>query len=274
MAFIEQVGDIAREAGRLIRDMEGDRALRVERKGSGYYDIVTAADTGSQRLIFDQVKRLFPGDRMVGEEDNLSDRAIMELVRESEGRVWVVDPLDGTVNFVRGLGGYTVSIGVFQGGEVIAGAIYAPETDELFLAEAGGGATLNGRPLRVAEHAELRDCIGATHVPVSYEEPRRRFLDWQREIIMACQNLRIIGSSARTQCKVAMGAVDFYFENGPHPWDVAAGSLIVREAGGVATRMDGGPFEYGLGGVLICSRASHERVLEVLRRADDHLSDL
>ena len=273
MEFIEQVGDIAREAGRLIRGMEGDRSLHVEEKGSSY-DIVTAADTASQRLIFDRVRQLFPRDRMVGEEDNLSDRAILDLIAESDERVWVVDPLDGTVNFFRGLGSYTVSVGVFEGGEVIAGAIYTPETDELCLAEPGSGATLNGKPIRVAEHADLKDAIGATHVPVSNAEPRRRYLRWEAELVMACQNLRLIGSSARSQCKVATGAIDFYFENGPHPWDVAAGSLIVREAGGVASRLDGGPFEYGPGGVLICSKAIHGAVVELLNRIDGQLADL
>ena len=273
MEFIEQVGEIAREAGRLVRKMEGSQALDVREKGSSY-DLVTAADTASQRLILNRVKQLFPRDQLVGEEDNLPDRTILEHISKGEGRLWVVDPLDGTVNYVRGLGGYAVSIGVFENGEVIAGAIYMPETDELCLAQPGSGATLNGRPIHVAEHASLHEAIGATHVPVSNQEPRRRFLRWEQEIVMASQNMRLIGSSARTQCKVASGALDFYFENGPHPWDVAAGSLIVREAGGVASRLDGGAFEYGQGGVLIGSKAIHAELVELFNRIDPRLSEL
>lgn len=273
MEFIEQVGEIAREAGRLVREMEGSRALDVREKNSSY-DLVTAADTASQQLILNRVRQLFPRDQMVGEEDNLPDRAILERIAMSEGRLWVVDPLDGTVNYVRGLGGYAVSIGIFENGEVIAGAIYIPDTDELYLAEPGSGATLNGKRIHVGDRASLHDAIGATHVPVSNQEPRRRFMMWENEIVMASQNMRLIGSSARTQCKVACGALDFYYENGPHPWDVAAGSLIVREAGGVASRLDGGAFEYGQGGVLVASSAIHAELVELFNRVDPHLSDL
>lgn len=272
MGFLEDVGGVAREAGLFVRKMEGDRGLRIQEKGSSY-DFVTAADTGSQRLIVQRVKALYPDDQVIGEEDNLSDAAVMARIRSAPNRVWLVDPLDGTVNFIRGLGGYAVSVGVFEAGEVVAGAIYLPESDELLLAERGGGATLNGRPIRVAAHDRLQDAIGATHVPVSDMELRRRANRWNEAAAMASLNLRLLGSSARTQAKVAAGGIDYYYEYGPHPWDVAAGSLIVREAGGVITRLDGGPFDYGLGGVLVASKAIHAEALALLNRVDGHLSE-
>ena len=272
MSFLEDVGGIAREAGLFVRKMEGDQSLHIEEKGSSY-DFVTAADTGSQRLIVERVKALYPDDQVIGEEDNLPDAVVMERIRDASGRVWVVDPLDGTMNFIHGLGGYAVSVGVFEGGEVIAGAIYLPESDELFLAEKGGGATLNGRPIRVAEHSRLRDAIGATHVPVSDLALRRRCNPWNEAAAMESLNLRMLGCSARTQAKIAAGGIDYYYEYGPHPWDVAAGSLIVTEAGGVVTRLDGGPFDFGLGGVLAATRAIHAEALAMLNRVDGHLSE-
>lgn len=272
MRIIDTVGDIAREAGRFVRQMETDRSLVVREKGSSY-DFVTTADTGSQALIARRVKALFPEDVVIGEEDNLTDREVLDRCLNAKARAWLVDPLDGTVNFIRGLGGYAVSIGVFEGGEVVCGAIYLPESDELFLAEKGQGASVNGRPIHVARHATLPEAIGATHIPVSDMDLRRRSNRWNEAAIMASQNLRILGSSARTQAKVALGGVDYYYEYGPHPWDVAAGALIVREAGGVVSRLDGGPYDYALGGIVASSAAIHESVIRLLNETDRHLSE-
>ena len=268
---LERIGEITRAAGRLVREMEGSRSLDIREKGSSY-DYVTAADTSSQQLIVSRVREYYPADQVIGEEDNLTDAEVMGQICRAAGRIWLVDPLDGTVNYIRGLGGYAVSVAVFEKGEVVYGAICLPETDELLLAERGHGATLNGRPIHVTEHAALKDAIGATHVPVSDMALRQRCLRWNEAAIMASQNLRILGSSARTQAKVATGGLDYYYEYGPHPWDVAAGALIVREAGGIATRLDGGAFDYGLGGVLIASRAIHPEALRLLNETDGHLT--
>ena len=273
MGFLDQVGEIAREAGRFVRDKSEDRALRVEEKGSAY-DFVTEADTGSQRLIARRVRERFPEDSVIGEEDNLTDAQVLSAIDRVPGRVWLVDPLDGTVNFIRGLGGFAVSVGVFEAGQVRWGAIYLPESDELYLAERGCGATRNGAPIHVARHSRLAEAIGATHVPVSDMALRRRSLAWNTAAIMASQNLRILGSSVRTQAKVASGGVDYFYEYGPHPWDVAAAYVIVTEAGGVVTRLDGGPFDFGLGGVLSASEAIHGAAVELLKSADQNLSVL
>ena len=270
--MLQTIGEIAREAGRLLRTMALGRDLVVEEKGSSY-DFVTSADRGSQRLIARRVRERFPGDQVIGEEDNLSDAEVMGRIRSAPGRMWLVDPLDGTVNYIRGLGGYAVSIAVFERGEVVRAAICLPETDELLLAEKGAGATLQGEPIRVSSRERLSDAVGATHVPVSDMALRRRCSRWNDALALASQNLRILGSSVRTQAKVASGGIDYYYEYGPHPWDVAAGSLIVREAGGVVTRLDGGTFDFGLGGVLFAAPGIHGKALEALNGVDGHLSD-
>ena len=272
MNVYDEIGAITRAAGQFIRGMERDRSLTVQEKGSGY-DFVTNADTGAQQLIKDRVKALFPADRVIGEEDNLTDHEILDQCLGGEGRTWLVDPLDGTINFIRGLGGYAVSIGVFEAGEVVCGAIYLPESDELYLAQKGGGATLNGRPIHVARHARLSECIGASHIPVSNMELRKRCDRWNEAAIMASQNFRVMGSCVRTQAKVAGGGIDYYYEYGPHPWDVAAASLIVKEAGGVVSRLDGGPFDYSIGGIIVASAAIHGEVVKLLNAADAHMSD-
>ena len=264
--------EIAREAGGFLKHFSDNHKLNVEAKGSDF-DFVTNADKESQRLVATRLKERFPDHRFVGEEDGLSDAEVADILSSGE-YCWVCDPLDGTVNFIRGLGGYAVSVAVFESGEATCGAIYLPETDELYLAQKGGGATRNGVPIHVAEHADLTAAIGATHVPVSDMALRRRALKWNAHAIMASQNLRILGSSARTQAKVASGGIDYYYEYGPHPWDVAAGYVIVTEAGGVVTRLDGGPFDYALGGVLCASKAIHGEALRLLNATDEGLSVL
>lgn len=270
--MIERVGAIAREAGQLLRDMAAGHRLSVYEKGSRY-DFVSEADFAAQKLIKDRVAECYPRDRVIGEEDGLKDRQIMALVGSAQGRLWLVDPLDGTVNYIRGLGGYAVSVAVFESGEVVCGAIYLPESDELYLAERGAGATLNGQAIHVSTRCELSECVAATHVPVSDMSLRDRALQWNARVIPNSQNLRILGSCIRTQAKVAQGGIDFYYEYGPHPWDVAAGSLIVQEAGGVVTRLDGGGFDFGRGGILSASAAIYDKALRLLSEADDRLSE-
>ena len=273
MGVLEQAAGIAREAGAFIRALEDKSGLAVSEKIAGC-DYVTEADTGSQQLIKDRVARLYPSDSVFGEEDGLSDPAVMDAVRSAKGRAWLVDPLDGTANFIHALGGYAVSIAVFDGGDVACAAVYLPVTDELFCAQKGKGAFRNGRAIRVSENPSLVLAVGATHVPVSDMGLRRRSNAWYEKAVMSCQNMRVIGSSVHTQMRVAAGGLDFYYEYGPHPWDVAAGSLIVSEAGGIESRLDGGPFDFGKGGVLASSRAVRDSVLRMLEEADGDLSRL
>ncbi len=270
--MLNEVGAIARAAGEFVRGMERQKSLIIREKGSSY-DFVTSADTGSQQLIKERVRALFPDDLVIGEEDNLTDREVLDRCLNATRRVWLVDPVDGTANYIRGLGGYAVSIGVFEAGEVVCAAVYLPESDELFTAQKGKGAALNGAPIHVAERSRLCDAVGATHVPVSDMDLRRRCNRWNEAAIMASQNLRMLGSSVRTQMKVAAGGLDYYYEYGPHPWDVAAGSLIIREAGGVVSRLDGGAFDYALGGVLAASAAIHGEALALLNAADDRMNE-
>lgn len=270
-----QAGEIAREAGLGVAQLAHKRNLMIQEKGSTN-DFVTEADFASQELIKRRVAQLFPGDRVIGEEDNLSDTQILRMIQNNpaDQRIWLVDPLDGTINYIRGLLGYGVSIAVFQGSETVAGAIYQPDGDALFLAEKGAGARMNGEAIRCANHSHLGDSIGATHVPVSDMNWRRHTARWCERFLMECQNLRMLGASIYEQTRVANGGLDFYFEIGPHPWDLAAGRLLIEEAGGRVTRLDGGEFDFGWGGVIAASADIHPEVVRVIRELDPDLSDL
>ena len=269
---VSRVGNIAVEAGGLLRRMSGNSDLGVQEKVAGF-DFVTAADLASQKLIREKVLALCPEDIFIGEEDNIPDAEIVKTIRSSDRRIWLADPLDGTMNYLRGLGGYAVSIGVIEKGEVIAGAIYLPESDELYLAEKGCGASVNGRAIHAARHGVLSECVAATHVAVSDMALRRRSNRWNEAVIMASQNLRMFGSCVRTQAKLASGGIDFYYEFGPHPWDCAAAFLIVTEAGGRVSRLDGGPFDFGLGGVFAASDSIYDEALRLLNGVDGHMND-
>ncbi len=268
-------GEIAREAGQTVQRLSHKRNLMIQEKGSAN-DFVTEADFSSQALIKRRVEALYPGDRVIGEEDNLSDTEIVRLIQNNPAheRIWLVDPLDGTINYIRGLLGYGVSVAVFEGSEVAAGAIYQPDGDALYLAEQGAGASCNGERIQCAAHSALSDAIGATHVPVSDMNWRRHTARWCNMFMTKCQNMRMLGASVYEQTRVATGGLDFYFEIGPHPWDLAAGKLLIEEAGGRVTRLDGGVFDYGWGGVIAASAAIHPEVVRAIREVDPVLTDL
>ena len=268
-------GEIAKEAGQTVQRLSHKRDLMIQEKGSAN-DFVTEADFSSQALIKRRVAGLFPADRVIGEEDNLPDKEIIRLIRNNPAheRIWLVDPLDGTINYIKGLLGYGVSVAVFEGSDTVAGAIYQPDGDALYLAERGAGATCNGQRIHCATHARLGEAIGATHVPVSDMNWRRHTMRWCDLFLMQCQNMRMLGASVYEQTRVAAGGLDFYFEIGPHPWDLAAGRLLIEEAGGRVTRLDGGAFDYGWGGVLAASAAIHPEVVRAIREVDPVLADL
>lgn len=275
MSVVLRAGEIAKEAGQLVQRLSMKRDLMVMEKGSAN-DFVTEADLGSQNLIKELVERYYPGDRVIGEEDGMDDEDIIRTIENNPKgtRLWLVDPLDGTINYIRGIMGYGVSIGVFDGNETIAGAIYQPDTDALYTAEPGSGAWKNGKRIHVSGFSKLSECIGGTHIPVSDMNWRAHTNIWNEAVCANCQNLRMLGASVYEQTRVAAGGIDFYYEIGPHPWDLAAGRLIVEEAGGIATRLDGQPFDYGMGGIIVASKAIHPEVVRMLAEADPKLNEL
>jgi myo-inositol-1(or 4)-monophosphatase len=216
--------------------------LKIEYKGEA--DLVTAADRASEVLIRDRIRKQWPTHDVLGEEQGLSDQG-------SEYR-WYVDPLDGTTNFAHGFPVFCVSMGLErqtakdrasgQLGSRIAAVVYDPTRDELFSAEQGKGARLNGETIRVSKAATLKESLLATGFP-SQKRHKNPNIYFYHQITLHTHGVRRAGSAALDLCNVASGRFDGFWEFNLNPWDTAAGVLIVEEAGGKVTRFDGSPFE-------------------------------
>jgi myo-inositol-1(or 4)-monophosphatase len=234
--FLPAMSAIAREAGALLMPYFRQH-LKIEYKGEA--DLVTAADRASETLIRERIKQQWPSHDVLGEELGLSDQG-------SDFR-WYVDPLDGTTNFAHGYPVFCVSIALEQrlsgkDGKRIAAVVYDPTRDELFSAEPGKGARLNGEAIHVSKVANLKECLLATGFP-SKKRHKNPNIYFYHQITLHTHGVRRAGSAALDLCNVACGRFDGFWEFNLNPWDTAAGVLIVEEAGGKVTRFDGSPFE-------------------------------
>jgi myo-inositol-1(or 4)-monophosphatase len=225
--FISAAEQAARAGGQILRDWS--KKFTVSEKGPA--DLVTEADLVSQKAIFSLLESRFPDHGFLGEE------GLQKAAGESEYR-WVIDPLDGTSNYVHRFPYYAVSIGLQHRGELLAGVIYDPTRDEMFAAVRGEGATLNGEPLRVSRFERLDQAMVIASFPPGVRSdslPIRRFL----EVLPHAQTVHRSGSAALNLAYVGAGRLDGYWSTSLKPWDMAAGVLIAAEAGGRITQMSG-----------------------------------
>jgi myo-inositol-1(or 4)-monophosphatase len=227
----ELAGEAAREAGREILELLGKKT-RVIMKGE--IDPVTEADLRSEKAILDFIGRRFPGDSILTEEAG-------ERKRDPE-RQWIIDPLDGTVNFAHGFPMFAVSIALQAHGEIVAGVVLNPVLNECFEARKGCGAFLNGQAIAVSRTASLRESLLATGFPYNVHQEHQRILEHLRKMLTQAQGIRRPGSAAIDLCYVAAGRLDGFWEEGLKPWDTAAGMVILQEAGGRISTYDGRPF--------------------------------
>lgn len=238
-----------RAARGLKRDFGEVENLQVSRKGPA--DFVSAADLKAERVLRDELHKARPDYAFLMEESGaLAGKA------ESD-RCWIVDPLDGTTNFLHGLPHFAISIGLTEGGLVIAGVVYDPIKEELFYAEKGGGAYLNDRRMRVSGRGRLEDALLATGIPFKGrggEEPFARELD---QAMRQTAGVRRWGTASLDLAYVAAGRYDGFWERDLSPWDIAAGLLLVREAGGYVTAIDGGPVRLEGRSILAANDSLH-----------------
>lgn len=229
---LRQVADaLARAAGALLVEGRPAGRLAVESKSSPT-DVVTAMDRAAEELIVSELAALRPDDGVLGEEGATRTG--------TSGVHWLVDPLDGTVNYLYDLGGWAVSVAALTGSVVLAGAVYIPSAGELFAAVRGGGATCNGTPLQLGPGPTLGQALVATGF--GYAASRRAYqADVLRSVLPAVRDIRRHGACAVDLCLVASGRVDAYFERGVKPWDHAAGGLIASEAGARFEGLHGQP---------------------------------
>jgi myo-inositol-1(or 4)-monophosphatase len=244
---------IAREAGALLLHYFHQK-LKIEYKGEA--DLVTAADRASEALIRERIRSEFPGHDVLGEEQGLSDTG-------SEYR-WYVDPLDGTTNFAHGYPVFCVSLALehrtAESARRIAAVIYDPTRDELFSAEQGRGAKLNGERIQVSKFSQLKECLVATGFP-SHKRHQNPNIYFYHQITLRTHGVRRAGSAALDLCCVACGRFDGFWEFNLNPWDTAAGVLIIEEAGGRVTRFDGSPFQIDSRETLASNGLVHDALL-------------
>ncbi len=232
--MIEVATQAARAAGKLLVEMQP----RVTAREKGPKDLVTEADLAAQEVIRDILLGEFPDHEFVGEEDGLPP---IEPHSGGSKCRWIVDPLDGTTNYVHKLQTFAVSIAVECGGVMQAGVVFDPIMDECFTATAGGGAFLNGQPIQSSDCTELEKTLAAASFSTSLDPQSPEIARFVR-MLLECRAVRRLGSAALNLCYVASGRLDAYWATSVKPWDVAAGVLIVQEAGGAVSHISGEPY--------------------------------
>ncbi len=248
----------ARKAARGIRRDFGEvEALQVSRKGPA--DFVTAADHKIESILFETLSQARPGFGFLMEE-----RGVVE--GKDPAHRWIVDPLDGTTNFLHGLPHFAISIGLEREGQMIAGVVYAPLQDDMFIAERGQGAWHNNQRLRISTRKKLPDALIATGIPFLGTEGHERFRDELAAVMGEVSGIRRFGCASLDLAYVAAGRFDGFWERNLGAWDVAAGIVLVREAGGYVTEIGGGENALAGGSILAATPELHGPLNKLLTR--------
>jgi myo-inositol-1(or 4)-monophosphatase len=250
-SYLETAMDVAREAGGILATLF-ERRVPYELKGES--DLVTEADRASERLVVERLQSHFPTHSIVAEESGAHDR-------NSDFR-WYVDPLDGTTNFAHGFPVYNITLALERSGELVAGVIFDPTRQEMFTAERGGGAYLNGHRIHVSKVRHLKESLVATGFP-SYKRHQNVNVHFYYQLAMMSHGVRRAGSAAIDLAYVACGRLDAFWEFGLKPWDMAAGVLLIAEAGGRCSDMDGGPMVIGGRRLLGDNGLIHDEIVGV-----------
>lgn len=242
----------------LVRDLGELEHLQVSKKGP--VDYVSKADHRAESILRGELTRARPTFGLLMEESGA-------VTGSDTSNRWIVDPLDGTTNFLHGIPHFSISIALERDGEPFAGVIYSPVYDEMYAAEKGAGAYLNGRRLRVSGRKVMDEALFATGIPFRGIPDHELFLGQLQAVMKVSAGVRRFGSSALDLAYVAAGRYDGYWENGLNPWDVAAGIVLVREAGGFVTDLAGGRRMLHGGGILAANSALHPELQRLLADA-------
>ncbi|HEX3600725.1 MAG TPA: inositol monophosphatase family protein [Lacipirellulaceae bacterium] len=255
-AWLETSEAAARAGGEQLLAWRG----RFRTREKGMCDLVTDADLASQTAIQALISERFPDHAFVGEE-----QAVKTVCNGTDQLTWVVDPLDGTTNYVHGYPNYAVSVAIARGSQVLAGVIYDPLHDECFSAALGKGASCNGKALWTSKVTKLAESLVAVSLPARVQRDSPDLLDFV-EVVQVSQAVRRSGSAALNLAHVASGALDGFWASHIHPWDVAAGILLIREAGGVVTGRNGADFDLWNPHFLAGSNPElHRELMQALR---------
>ncbi|MDB5523363.1 MAG: suhB [Rhizobium sp.] len=257
-ALLNVMVQAALKAGKsLTRDFGEVQNLQVSLKGPG--DYVSQADRRSEKVVREELLKARPTYGFLGEES--------EEIKGTDGsHRWIVDPLDGTTNFLHGIPVFATSIALERNGEIVAGVIYNPASDELFTSEKGGGAFVNDRRLRVSARKHLSDSVIGCGVPHLGQSMHGRFLVQLRHVMGEVAGMRSFGAASLDLAYVAAGRLDGYWEEGLSPWDIAAGIILIREAGGFISDLTAGTDMFGSGTVATGNEHIHKALLDVANR--------
>jgi myo-inositol-1(or 4)-monophosphatase len=247
---------IAAEAGALLLEAFGNVTAREK----GPADLVTDADFASQRLIAERLFEAFPDHTLLAEEEGAA-------TDYSKPWRWIVDPLDGTINFAHGFPFWAVSVALEHAGELVAGVVYEPLGGATFSASKGDGARRNGRPIRVSTVGRLESALIATALPTNFAADSDRQTAYMRRFSTGTHSLRRTGSSAMNLALLAAGACEVCYATHMNPWDAAAGVVLVREAGGHVSRFTGDPYDLYRGEILATNGLTHEASVRALSDA-------
>jgi len=259
MSDILQMAEvIVRQAGAVLKEGYGNvRHIRQK----GVIDLVTEFDVRSEEIIISSIQKEFPAHAILAEESGLN-----ATISDYQ---WVIDPLDGTTNFAHGIPIFAVTIALLKNNSPIVGVVYDPLRDEMFSAEEGQGATLNNQPIHVSAQAELGQAVISTGFPYDLRTNPRNNLAQFVQFQLRTQAVRHLASAALDCTWTAMGRLDGYWEFGVKPWDIGAGALIVREAGGRVTSVDGEENFLSDDTILVSNSLLHEQMLRVLREGNE-----
>jgi len=252
---------VARDAGRLLLQGWGTGTRPAVEFKSEDINLVTEFDRRSEALIVSSLAQAFPADTIVAEEGS----SVGDDRYRRRGRVWYVDPLDGTTNFSHGFPLFSVSIGLTVAGRAVLGVVEAPAVGWSFSGVVGGAARWNGRDISPSRTAEIKRALVVTGFPYARNPVQDNLAEWAA-LVAAAQGTRRLGSAALDLCFVACGWLDAYWERMLHPWDLVAGAAIVNAAGGRATELDGTAFDGETGRVLATNGLIHAEMSELLRQ--------
>ena len=252
--FLEFAKKTAKEAGIILMKHYGNIAS-IKRKSTDI-DLLTIADTESEIFILEKIKSTYPDHHIIAEESSITKK-------NSKYR-WVIDPLDGTTNFVHNLPIFAVSIGLQFNEDTILGVVYNPVADRCFFAEKNGGSFLNGKPIHITSTITLSDSLLVTGFPYIHDDNWERGFALFKELYGKTQGIRRLGAAALDFCFVAMGRFEGFWEFGLQPWDVCAGTLILKEAGGKVSDWDGSPFPFSGERILATNGHIHMEMMQTL----------
>lgn len=252
---LEFAVSVAKSAGAIQKNRYEDASVKVEHKG--IIDLVTEVDIECEKIVTESIAGKYSDHGILAEEGT-------ELEKSSD-YLWIVDPLDGTTNFAHGVPMFCVSIALVKQGAPLIGVAYDPLRDELFTAIKGGGAFLNGKPIRVSEVTEMDDALLSTGFPYDIRTNSDNNLNHFNRVVVNCQAIRRTGSAVIDLCYTACGRFDGFWEKNLFAWDMAAGALIVEEAGGIVTDMSGAPLDLYGKTIASANRNIHSSLLKLLQ---------